>query len=117
MGIRLAVGEDHLDLRLVRGAPVPLVLLNAIGESQVLALADRERHLDRVELRDRRQERRRRDEVADLNRRDAGDAVDRRVHSRPAEVQPRGLDRGRGGVDLRLRAARSLDRVVELFSC
>src|SRR5262249_4895759 len=37
-------------------------------------------------------------------------------YARPAEVQPRGLDRGRGGVDLRLRSTGSLDRILELFS-
>src|SRR5205085_6299720 len=47
--------------------------------------------------------------------RDASDAVDRSINSRPAEVQLRRFDGCRRRVDLRLRSTESLHRVIELF--
>ena len=49
-----------------------------VGDAEVLLLAQREVRLDRIDLRHRRQQRRGPDQIADLRRRDRGDAVDER---------------------------------------
>src|SRR5262249_26144688 len=51
-GIRAPVGEEELKLRFVRCPALLLVLLDLIGEVQVLALGDREGHLHRIDLGD-----------------------------------------------------------------
>jgi hypothetical protein len=56
-----------------------------------------------------------RHEVADLDGRDSGDAVDRGVDLRPVQVEPRVRDRGLGGLHLRFAGAHRLDGVVELL--
>ena len=64
-------------------------LLEAIGVPHVVDLAQREVHADRIDLRDRREQRRAvlADEVADAHEREPGDAVDRRANLRVREVQ------------------------------
>src|SRR5215813_1019103 len=76
-GIRAPVGEEELKLRFVRCPALLLVLLDLIGEVQVLTLGDREGHLHRIDLGDDGEDGRRGHEIADLDRCDPGDAVDR----------------------------------------
>ena len=66
------------------------------------------------DLRDRRQQRRRPDEIADLRGGDRRDAVDERRDAGEAEIQLRGLDRGLRRRDRRLRRVVRAHVVVEL---
>ncbi len=72
-----AVGEDHLESRLALGDPLLLMLLDPGRKMEILALADRKGDFDRVELRDRREQRGGADQVADLGLGDSSDTVDR----------------------------------------
>jgi hypothetical protein len=82
-------------------------LLDARREVQVFLLAQRERHADRVELRDRRQRvgAARSHEIAELRPRDADDAVEGRADLRETQIDRRRLDRGLRRLHRRLRAA------------
>ena len=115
-GIDRAVGEDQRRAPARRLGPLCSRLADLLREAQILDLADRERDLDRVELRDGREQRLRAHEIADLRGGDRRDAADRRpapcVH---CEVQLRVLERGARGVDLRAVRGARLDRVVELL--
>ena len=64
--------------------------------------------LDRIDLRDRRQERRRSDEIADLRDGDRRDAVDERRDSREAEIQLRGFHCCLADATAALAASRAL---------
>ena len=88
------------------------MLLDAIGKVKILAFAERELHLDRIELRNGRQQRSVPDQVADLSLRDPGDAVDWRRHLAPIIVQLRVLDRGFCRLHRRRRGVRRLIDVV-----
>ena len=84
------------------------------GDAEVFPLADREVGLDRVHLRDGREQRRRPDQVADLGAGDGGDAVDERGDAGEAEVQLGALDRRLRRGLRRLRRVAGAEVVVQL---
>ena len=114
-GYDAAVDEQELELRLVGRGPLLLGLFDLVGDAEVFALRDREGHLHRVDLRDGREHGRRGHEIADLDRCDPGDAVDRRVDLGPAQIEPGVLHGRLGCLDLGLARARRLHGVVELL--
>ena len=115
MGIRAAVDEDQLELGLVL-CPAPLLMLpDPIRVAEVFALGDREGDLHRIDLGDVREHGRRGHEVADLDRRNAGDPRDRRVDLRPSHVEARVLDGRLGSLHLSLARLCRLDGVVEFL--
>src|SRR5437879_6172916 len=113
LGVDVAVGEDELEPVIVVARRA--VELDAIGVAQVLLLADRGRHLDRIDLRDRGEHAVLTDEIAHLRDTDACDAGDRRLDLGPVEIELRLLDAGARRVDRRLRGAIRLHGVVELL--
>ena len=84
------------------------MLFDLSREMQVLVFADRKGDFDRVDLRNRREQGGRADQIADLGLRDSGDAIDWREHLGPFQVELRGLDRRLGRLDLRPQLARVL---------
>lgn len=119
MRIDRAVREDQLErvgwasASWMRGQR----LLDARREAEVVLLAHREGHADRVELRDRRQRlgAARPHEIAELRLRDADDAVEGRADLRETQIDLRRLDRSLRRLHRRLRAALVLNRVVVLL--
>src|SRR5579864_1049168 len=85
-----------------------------VREVDVLPLADGEIRLNGIYLRDRRENRRRIDKIADLHLSNSGDAIDQRFHLRELEVQLGLLHLGLGGLDRGFRRAVRLYVVVEL---
>jgi hypothetical protein len=84
------------------------------GDAQILAFAQREVHLDRIELGDSREQRLRADEVANLGRRDRRDAIDEGRHPGEADIELGGLDCGLCRLDGCLRRVMGAHVVVEL---
>ena len=73
--IYAAVGEHQRQAgRAFPGLAGVARTVDAAGDAQILLLAQREIRLDRIDLRHRREQRRRADQIADLGRRDGGDA-------------------------------------------
>src|SRR5438132_4048466 len=115
MGIRAGVGEDQLEIGLVPCPALLLVLTAPIRIAKVFALGDREGPLHRIHLGDVREHGRRSHEIADLDGRDSGDPLDRRVDLGPCEVEARVLDGRLGALHLSLARVRRLDGVVEFL--
>src|SRR6202007_1138794 len=90
------------------------VSINLVSEVDVLLLADGEIRLDGIYLRDRRENRRRSDKIADLHLSNSGDAIDQRLHLRELQVQLCLLHLSLGGLDRRLRRPVGLNVVVQL---
>ena len=88
--------------------------VDLFGDLQILLLAQREVGADGIDLRHRREQGRRSDEISDLRSGDAGDAVEERPHLREAHVQARGLDRGLRRLDRGVCRELRLDIVVQL---
>ena len=86
-----------------------------IRKLEILSLADRECHLDRINPRDRGEQRIGLDQIANLGDRNTGNTVDRRLDLRPFQIEFGLLDRGTGGFHCRLVATVRLDRIVELL--
>src|SRR5216683_7390534 len=80
--VSLSVRKDHRELWPVLRTLVR-VLVDSIGEEKIGLLADWEFDLDRIELRDGRQLRSWRNEIADLRLCDPRDPGDRRNHLGP----------------------------------
>ncbi len=88
--------------------------VEAFGHPQVFLLAQRKVRLDRIDLRNRREECRRADQVADLRGGDGGHSVDERHHLREADVELRGIHGGLGRLDRCLGGEVGLYVVVQL---
>ena len=110
-----AVGQRQLDAGRLRFLPRPRRI--ALDDAQVVGLGDGDAEDDRIDLRDRRQQRAlaAADEAARLHLRRADQPVDRRGDPRVAEVERRLLDRRLGRLDLRSRRVLRGPRVVELL--
>jgi hypothetical protein len=73
---------------------------------EILLFADRERDLDRIDRRNRRQNRRRRNEIADLRLCGSGKPIDGRSDSSKTNVQLRICNRSLRRIDRALAKAR-----------
>ena len=73
--------------------------VDLLGDAQVLLLAEGKIGADRIDLRNSREQGRRPDQIADLRRGDAGDAVEERADLGEIEVESRRVDRGLRGLD------------------
>src|SRR6202034_4862981 len=89
--VGLAVRQNHRERRFGGRCSVFLMRPYAAGKMEIFALADRERHLDWIELRDRREQHGRTDEISHLRLRDSRDTLDWRVHLSPLLVELRGF--------------------------
>jgi hypothetical protein len=114
--IHAAVGEHQRQARSF--SPPQLAggawTVDAAGDAQVLLLAQREIRLDRIDLRHRREERRRADQITNLGSCDGCDPGNERRHLREPEIELRRFDGGGRGLDSRLRREVRLNIVVEL---
>ena len=105
------------ELLLRPGEVAAVEALQALREAHVVELAHREVHADRVDLRDRGEERRAvlADQISDTDEREARDAGVGRLDLGVREVQLGLLERGLGGGDLPGGVGVGGDRVVELL--
>ena len=85
------------------------------GNPEILLLAERKVRLDRVQLRDRREEGRRPDEISDLSAGDRRHAIGERCDAGETEVQFCGLDRCLCRRDRRTRRVVRAHVVVQLI--
>src|SRR5271156_1667268 len=82
---------------------------------QIFTFADRKGHLDRIDLRNRREQRSSADQVPDLGLGDSGYAVDWRPDLAPLEVEPGVFDRSRGLLHGSRTGQRGLIDVIEVL--
>src|SRR5580698_5031867 len=88
--------------------------MNLAGNPQVVLCADWKVRLDGIDLRYACEHSGRRNEIADLDLRDAGNSADERAHFRETQVERRLLDRGTPSRYGRLRGQLGLGVALEL---
>src|SRR5216684_5403101 len=108
-------GEDQIERRVAVGERARRDLAaQAADELQILALADGDVRLDRIDARDRGEQRGRPDQIAQLSLGDAGDPVGERADLGEPEIELGGLHRRPGRLDGRRGGELDLRVGVEL---